>query len=358
MRRRLIFPTWKQLRKWARDAVSREDSNLDYQEYSTRSGTVIIHLSDILPTNKDPEHLPPASAWEKIWDNIRIIMHIFGSPESAFGFRVATATMVISITCFLRDSQQFFIEQRLIWGSIMVAISMTKTAGSGIYGQFLRFGGTVLAMTASYIIWYIVDQHTAGIIVFFAISMFFYHYPLVKHPDTIVVPMIGMVTVVLIVGYELQVKKIGIPISISNGQVYHPLYELAPYRLATVIGGLAVAFIFTHFPSVITVRHQLRDDLGAALYLLGNYYCSVHQTISLKIRGTEGDPRDGRSPGRRLQKARSRLFAKQIILLEGLKKHRKFMAWEPVIGGKFPQASYDKLIDHTQQSASPLRRDN
>ncbi|KAJ5494426.1 hypothetical protein N7463_010513 [Penicillium fimorum] len=348
-RSRLIFPTWKRLRKWARDAVSREDSNFDYQDYSTRSGTVTVSLSGILPASKNPEHAPPASAWEKISDKFRIFMNIFGSPESAFGFRVATATMVIAITCYLRNSQQFFIKQRIIWGSIMVAISMTRTAGSGIYGQFLRFGGTAVAMVASYIIWYIVDQHTAGIIVFFAISMFFYHYPLVKHHDTIVVPMIGMVTVILIVGYELQVKKIGIPLSISNGQVFHPLYELAPYRLATVLGGLGVAFIFTYFPSVVTVRHLLREDLGTSLYLLSNYYCSVHQTVSLKIRGAERDTGDKRSPGKRLHKARSRLFTKQIIILEGIKKHRKFMAWEPVLGGKFPQASYDKLIDHTQR---------
>ncbi|KAJ5383010.1 hypothetical protein N7517_000921 [Penicillium concentricum] len=348
-RKRLIFPSWKRLRKWARDAVSREDSNLDYQDYSTRSGTVTVSLSGLLPASKNPEHAPPVSTWEKVSDKFRIFMNMFGSPESAFGFRVATATMVIAITCFLRNSQQFFIKQRIIWGSIMVAISMTRTAGSGIYGQFLRFGGTALAMVASYIVWYIVDQHTAGIIVFFAITMFLYHYPLVKHHDTIVVPMIGMVTVILIVGYELQVKKIGIPLSISNGQVFHPLYELAPYRLATVLGGLGVAFIFTYFPSVITVRHQLREDLGTSLYLLGNYYCSVHQTVSLNIRGAEGDPGDKMSPGRRLHKARSRLFTKEIIILEGMKKHKKFMAWEPVLGGKFPQASYDRLIDHTQR---------
>jgi hypothetical protein len=79
----------------------------------------------------------------------------------------------------------------------------------------------------------------------------------------------------------------------------------------------------------------------------------VHQTVSLKIRGAEGDPGDERSPGRRLRKARRRLFAKEIILLEGMKKHRKFAAWELGLGGKFPEASYDRLINHTQQSVSP-----
>ena len=52
-----------------------------------------------------------------------------------------------------------------------------------------------------------------------------------------------MVTTILIIGYELQVGVIGIELATSNGQPYYPLYELAPYRLATVVGGLLVAFM-------------------------------------------------------------------------------------------------------------------
>jgi hypothetical protein len=133
-RKRLILPSWKRMQQWAWAALSREDSNLDYEAYSTRSGTVTVYLSDALQMEKDAEHLPPVSMWEKATDKLRIVPHFFGSPESAFGFRVATGTMVIAVVCYLRNSQQFFIEQRIIWGSIMVAISMTQTAGSGIYG--------------------------------------------------------------------------------------------------------------------------------------------------------------------------------------------------------------------------------
>lgn len=351
-KKRFIFPTWKQLKKWFWASLAREDGNLDYQAYSTRSGSPTVTLNDTLQTDKDAEHLPPSTVWEKITDKFRVIPHFFGSAESAFGFRVATATMCIGIVCYLRNSQQFFIDQRLIWGSIMVAISMTQSAGSGIYGQFLRFGGTALAMVAAYIDWYIVDQHTAGIIVFVGITMFLYHFPLVKDPSNPVIPMIGMVTVILIVGYELQVRKIGVEISTSNGQVYHPLYELAPYRLAAVAGGVGVAFLFTYFPSVVTARSKLRKDLGVSLYLLGNYYSSVHQTVSLRIRGEEGDLGDKMGAGRRLQKARTQIFVKELILLQGLKQHCKFLAWEPTFGGKFPRASYDKLINHTQKSVS------
>ncbi|KAE8448506.1 hypothetical protein EG329_009387 [Mollisiaceae sp. DMI_Dod_QoI] len=348
LKNRLIVPSWKRLRKWVIATFTREDSNLDYQSYSTRSGTPTVYLHDALQPDKDAEHLPPTTMWERATDGLRSISHFIGSRESAFGFRVATATMCIMIVAYLRNSQSFFIEQRLLWGSIMVAISMTQTAGSGIYGQFLRFSGTALAMVASYIDWYIVNQHTAGIIVFVAITMFLYHYPMIKWQDNPVVPMIGMVTVVLIVGYELQVKQIGIPLSTANGQQYHPLYELAPYRLAAVLGGVGVAFFFTYFPSVITSRSQLRTDLGSSIYLLSNYYSCVYQTVNHRIRSAEGDLSDKQSPGRKLQKARTRLFAKELILLQGMKHHTAFTSWEPTFGGKFPRTSYDKLINHTQ----------
>jgi hypothetical protein len=348
-RKRLILPSWKRMRQWFWAALSREDGNLDYESYSTRSGTVTVYLSDALQTEKDAEHLPPVSMREKATDKLRVVPHFFGSPESSFGFRVATGTIVIAVVCYLRNSQHFFIEQRLIWGSIMVAISMTQTAGSGIFGQFMRFAGTALAMVASYIDWYIVDQHTAGVIVFVGITMFLYHYLLIKSPDNPVVPMIGMVTVVLIVGYSLQIKKVGLLISESNGQQYHPLYELAPYRLAAVGGGVAVAFFFTYFPSVVTARRQLRKDLGSCLYLLAHYYSSVHTTVSLRIRGRQGDLRDKKSPGRMLAKARTRVLAKELILLQGLKQHCEFTAWEPTFGGKFPQDTYNRLIKHTQK---------
>lgn len=348
-RKRLVYPSWKQLKKWFWDSLGREDSNLDYQAYATRSGSPTVRLDDALQTEKDAEHLPPVTVWEKVTDKFRLIPHFFGSAESVFGFRVATGTMCIGIVCYLRNSQEFFIEQRLIWGSIMVAISMTQSAGSGIYGQFLRFGGTAVAMVVSYLVWYIPDQHTAGIIVFTGLAMFFYHHTFIRNPANPVVPMIGMVTVILIVGYELQVKQIGIPLSVSNGQIYHPLYELAPYRLAAVAGGVGVAFFFTYFPSVVTARTKLRKDLGSALYLLGNYYSSVHQTVSLRIRGAEGELRDKMSTGRKLQRARTQLFVKELILIQGMKQHIAFLAWEPTFGGKFPRSSYDKLLSHTQK---------
>ncbi|KAJ5982729.1 hypothetical protein N7451_012829 [Penicillium sp. IBT 35674x] len=61
-------------------------------------------------------------------------------------------------------------------------------------------------------------------------------------------------TTTLIVGYELQVNRLGEEIATSNGQPYYPIYLLAPYRLATISAGVAVAFIWIFFPCAISVH--------------------------------------------------------------------------------------------------------
>ena len=53
----------------------------------------------------------------------------------------------------------------------MIAFSMTPTAGSGLFGFFGRLVGTFIAAVLAYVMWYIVDGHTAGVIVFLYISI-------------------------------------------------------------------------------------------------------------------------------------------------------------------------------------------
>lgn len=348
-KKRLIIPSWKTWKKWAKAVFTREDSNLDYTSYSYRSGSPTVYLGDALGVNRDPEHLPPVTWWEKTTDYFRLIPRLFGSKESWFGFKVAVGTMVIAVVAFLHNSQMFYIKQRIIWGAIMVAISMTQTAGSGMYGQAIRIFGTFLAMVFSYVVWYIVDGDTAGVIVFVGLTMFLYHYLLVAKPDDPVIPMIGMITVMLVVAYELQVKQVGLAISESNGQDFHPVYELAPYRLACVLGGVFVAGLFTYFPSVTTARSEMRKDLGNTLYLLGQYYSSSHKAISMRLKPLGGNLYEKNSSLRRLEKARSQLLAKELILIQAMKNHLNFINWEPIFGGRFPKELYERLLAHTQK---------
>ncbi|KAJ5933679.1 hypothetical protein N7454_006008 [Penicillium verhagenii] len=347
-KRMLVLPTWKVLKKWFWASLSREDLELDYFQYSKRSGTGRIYLDDVLHSGKDPEHLLPQSRWQKFGDRLRKGYHFFGSPESVFGARVAVATMVVSLVAFLRNSQHFYIEQRLIWGSIMIAISMTSTVGSAMYGQSMRLLGTTIGMIMSYIDWYIVDHQPAGVLVFVGITMFLSHYPLIRFPTHPVPPIVEMVTVMLIVGYALQVKKAGLVFSESNEQAYHALYVLSPYRLATVVVGIGIAFLFTYFPSVTTVKTCFRRDISSFLYLLAHYYSSVYTTNSILVKGMAGDHNDKKSLGRVLEKARTRVLAKEIVLLQAMDEHTWFFAWEPTTGGKFPKEAYWKLAENAR----------
>lgn len=66
-------------------------------------------------------------------------------------------------------------------------------------------------------------------------------YIVVKHQPFAIAGILALVTVIIIVGYELQVQAVGVKAAESNGQPAYPAYVLAPYRLATVIAGLFVA---------------------------------------------------------------------------------------------------------------------
>lgn len=75
-----------------------------------------------------------------------------------------------------------------------VTISMTPSAGQSIFSFALRVSGTFMAMISSYIIWYIVDGHTAGVLVFFFLFSQIGFYISYKYPAYAPVGMIYSVT--------------------------------------------------------------------------------------------------------------------------------------------------------------------
>lgn len=344
---KVINPGGRRLKKWVKSIFQTQDSNHD--DETTIAGfdrnNTTVYMGDAYKSKKDPEHLPPRNAWEKFGDVIRGCARLLRSSESAFGFRAACATMSIGIIAFLHDTQTFFVQQRLVWAMIMVAISMTPTAGQSIFQFILRIAGTFVAMCVAWLIWYIPDQRTAGVIplLWFFVALGFY-IPL-KRMDLVIVGMISVVTATMIVGYELQVRKIGVAAATTTGQPAYPIYQLGPYRLATVVGGLAVAFFWTIFPYPITEHSALRQKLGGALYLSANFYSIMHEQVMSRIRGDAGDEEhDKSSPGFQLNKARNKVFAKQMLTLQALKMHSGFVKFEFPFGGKFPADDYAAII--------------
>lgn len=343
-RSRLVIPGSKRLLKWVTGTFKVGDSHGDEHMGDIDGQNNILQLGEAYKVRKDPEHLPPETSFQSIGDKIRMIPAFLRSSESAYGFRVACATMTIGVVAFLHDTQSFFVKQRLVWAMIMVNLSMSPTSGQSIFSFVLRILGTTLAMIFAFLVWYIPDQKTPGVIVFLFLFLTGAHYVPIKMFRFRIVGVISILTTSMIIGYELQVRKVGEAVATSNGQAYYPIYLLAPYRLAAVAGGIAVAFIWTFFPYPISEHSVLRQSLGASLYLLANYYSIIHETVSARMRGEEGDLTIKSSAGRRLEKARNRVFSKQMLMLNGLREYSGYLRWEVPIGGRFPKQQYDSII--------------
>ncbi|KAJ5213279.1 hypothetical protein N7449_000448 [Penicillium cf. viridicatum] len=340
---RLVIPGGKRVWKWAKSFLSAQDHEDDNMgDIHTQNN--ILQLGEAYKLRKDPEHLPPTTLFQRIGDKVRVIPGFLRSFESTYGFRVACATMTIAVIGFLRDTQTFFTAQRLVWALIMINLSMSPTSGQSIFSFVLRILGTFLAMVASLLIWYIPGKQTPGIIVFLFIFVSMAFYIPIKMFRFRAVGIISIITTSMIIGYELQVRRVGEAVATSNGQPFYPIYLLAPYRLAVVAGGIAVAFIWTFFPYPISEHSVLRQSLGASLYLLANYYSIIHETISGRMRGDEGEYLLKTSSGRKLEKARHKVFSKQMLMLAGLRTYSGFLRWEVPVGGRFPKKQYDSII--------------
>ena len=341
---RLIVPGYKRLRKWIYDELFTEQHGSDDHDNADNSA-VVVHLGEGYKQKRDPDHLPPANAFERAGNQLRKVAHFFASNEAHFGFRVAVATMCIAVINELRETQTLFTTHRFFWAQIMVSIGMTPSAGQSLRTYIQRSLGTLAAMALSYVAWYIVDGNNAGVIVFFFIFCHGYIWLMLKYPAILPIGQIGQITMVLILGYELQTRKIGIQQAQSNGQAYYPVYTLAPIRLATVLAGLFVAWIFTIFPYPITEHARLRRNLGSAFYLLANYYSVVHETLKLRLSGGLGDQTLKDSPGSRLDKSRHNIYAKCNILLSSLRAQSAFVKYDIPVGGRFPAENYSRIVN-------------
>ena len=347
-RKRLVVPGYKRTRKWFTSLFRGNEDAHEDNDLATDGQTPQVYLGDAYKKRKDPEHLPPANAWESFGDYLRSVSHFFQSPAAAFGLRAAAATMSIAVVSFLRDTQTFFTQERLFWAQIMTSIAMSPTAGQSLRGFCFRAGGTALAMVTSLIAWYIVDENTAGIIVFFFVMMHIGAYIMLKYPVYIQVGVIYQITTSLIIGYELQARKLGIEVATTNGQAYYPIYELGPIRLATVCAGLFVAWIFTWMPYPISEHNVLRKQLGSSLYLLANYYSVMHETLRIRLRNEQGDMHSKHSPGRRLEKARNKIYSKASLTIASLRAQAQVVKFDIPIGGKFPVEQYSRLVNNLQ----------
>lgn len=121
--KRLILPSRYLLWNWLRSILKKRGPG------TSRDPDVLetnpAYYANSYTEKKDPERLPPKGIWQHIGTGLCRFSGFLGSRESAFGFRVACAAMSISILAFLKATQSFFQQQRLLWAMFTISLGMT-----------------------------------------------------------------------------------------------------------------------------------------------------------------------------------------------------------------------------------------
>lgn len=343
---RLIVPGSKQFRKWIQSLYSNQQNESTGEDVYRRK--VILDLGQTYHRRKDPEHLPPENILQSVGEWMRVIPSFLRSSRSLYGFRVACAATSIGVIAYIEPSHAFFVRQRLVWAMVMQTISMGPTAGQTVLNFTLRSSGTLIGMIGAMVVWYIAVGHIAGVIVLFFIWTTGIWWIPLKRAVLQQAGIVSLLTIIVIIASEMEVIKLGEQAVEAGGQPYYPTYLLAVYRLAVVLGGVVVAFIWTIFPYPISDHSVLRQNLGASLYLLAKYYSLTHETLIARARGDEGDMTLKSSAGRRLEKARHKAYANQSMAINGLRSYADSIKWEIQVGGRFPRDQYERIIDCMQ----------
>lgn len=180
----------------------------------------------------------------------------------------------------------------------------------------------------------------SGVLVFTWLAFFILSYGFIKLPKYFAVWLCVLVPIIAIIGTSLQSQKLGHAVVAASGQIDYPIYLNAPYRLATVLVGSLVAYIWTVFPYPITDRSLLGEKLGDIMFLLAKYQHCGYLIATLKMKGMEGDMGLKSSRGRQLQQVQHRLFQQIMTSIPALKMHALFQRFEVPIGGAFPVRRY------------------
>lgn len=375
-RSRLIFPNQNSIWNWITSSSTKQPPRR--QPTTSNLSTYQDSTPEPFP---EPETLPPSNIFEKTSSILRQISRLIRSEKSMFGFRVAAAAFCVGIVAYLHQTQEFFIRQRGIWAMIVIVIGMSPTSGQTMFGFVARIAATVVSLALSLIVWYIVDGRTPGVIVFLYLANVFevppsslhiaahpllitiQYYFYLKTPQYFGAAMIAIVTLNVIVGYELQVRKLGLETATSNGQPYYPIYLFGPYKLATVAIGCGISFFWVVFPYPITAKSKLRKMLGRGLFVLAEFYSAMHATVEVWLgeidtAGAAGNStvaiQGGNKSHEKLARHRQKLFKEEMTLLNALRAHSHFTTFEPPIGGKFPKQTYDALISETQRMLTAM----
>lgn len=193
--------------------------------------------------------------------------------------------------------------------------------------------------------------------VFYLLGMMLGAYPAYKRPELRPLTMGSMITLTLLVGYELESERIGEAAVTAMGQPYYPPYLLSWRNLLAVsciqfahsvqlltffqiLAGVGIAFFWTLFPYPSLESRELPIQIGDAMFSLAEFHLRTHMAIYISLSGsaTEVDPGlTGRSGQILVETETIRHLTKTKALLNQSK-------YEIRLCGKFPRVTYAALL--------------
>lgn len=333
-RKHIILPSYDTLLKWWFDMFRNPESTSH-----DHSSDMESHIPLTVVHTRDHRYFSAESYIEAVAKQIRAIPRLLRSPHSIYGFRTLCASMSIGIIAYLRDTHNFFVRQRVIWALIMTMIAMKTTSGQTTWEFILRVLATIAGTVGSFVAWYIVDGHPAGVIVFMWLYMAGSFYFGVVKPRYVILGIVSAVTPLISVGYALNTQKLGPAYLRQINTPDYPIYLVAAYRLLNVIAGLAVAYIWTLLPYPVTETSLIRQNMGACVFLLARYNAIISETLLTRDRLDLTESLASNLKRTRLETLHQ--AQGYLVKLKALSSHLK---WQFTLGTELHQTELNDLI--------------
>lgn len=90
-----------------------------------------LNISDAV-IGKNPDALPPTTAFGRAFKTLGSILRFFKSPEGIFGLRHAIVSVALWVPSVIPSSAWFYYGNRGLWALIMAQVCLNSTLSSSL----------------------------------------------------------------------------------------------------------------------------------------------------------------------------------------------------------------------------------
>ncbi|KAJ3778200.1 hypothetical protein FB446DRAFT_714691 [Lentinula raphanica] len=320
----------------------------------------------------DPDSRPPSNVLQKIMNKLHGLYHWCGTPEAKFAFKYAFITIATWIPAVVRNSANFYYEEKGVWALIMAQTTLNIYASDQVFNLVIRLIGTFVGAVLGLAAWYIGNGNGVGnpygsaavIAVFLPPLLFVRNFAPQKFLPGV---LLGCATFALVMGYSWVDGHV---VQFSSPGIG---WSIAWKRFTLVIIGSTAAFIMMMLPPT-SGRKAVRYRNALVITGLGSLYSFLISTwmsdAPLKDKSDSDSSSDAEQdnqkinekdamPGTEFVSTFSRPHLQSVRWLNNfrvrllslsdelnsLRQLTMTATWEGSIRGKWPAEEYNALLD-------------